>query len=178
MFLIVHRLAWQRHKQNNSIRSQLASTRVPTAEVAPDSAEEDAQVIVGWERRGEEEEDPDYEARVDCPPTPIVVAYTRINLREADGEFVPSPLPKSPPTVSQSVRTALERVADSTPPLKKSVTSAIARASSLANAGKTKNSSNKSRKRTSIAGTIVNMLERMDSLSGGGDMAVADGCYD
>jgi hypothetical protein len=83
--------------------------RVPTAEVAPDSAEEDALVIVGWERRGEEEEDPDYEARVDCPPTPIVAAYTRINSHEADGEFVPSPSPKSPPTISQSVRTALER---------------------------------------------------------------------
>jgi len=49
----------------------------------------------------------------------------------------------------------------------------MARASSLAKAGKTKNSSNKSRERTSIAGTIVNMLERMDSSSSGGDMTVA-----
>jgi hypothetical protein len=94
-------------------------------------------------------------------------------VREADGEFVPSPSPTSPPTVSQSVRTALERAADFTPPLGKSVTSAIARASSLAKTGKTKNSLNKNKERTSIARTIVSMLERMDSLSGGGDMAAA-----
>ncbi len=130
---------------NNYIHSQLALTRVPMAEVAPDSAEEDAQVIVGWEHWGEEEEDPDYEARVDCPPTPIVAAYTGINAREADGEFVPSPSPKSLTTVLQSVRTTLKRAEDSTPPLGKNVTSMIARASSLAKAGKTKNSLNKSR---------------------------------
>ena len=160
-------------RANDFIRTQLASTRVPTAEVAHDSAEEDAHVIAGWERRGEEEEDPDYEARVDCPPTPIVAAYTRINAREADGEFVESSSPKTPPAISQSVRTALERAAETTPPLGKSVSNAMARASSLAKAGKTKNSSNKSRERTSIAGTIVNMLERMDSSSSGGDMTVA-----
>lgn len=106
-------------------------------------------------------------------PTPIVDAYTQINAREAYGEFVPSPSPKSPPTVSQSIRSALVRAAESTPPLGKSVTSAIARASSLARSEKTKNSSNKNKERTSIAGSIIRMLERMDSSSGGGDMAAA-----
>jgi len=161
---------------NNNIRSQLASTRAPTAEIV-DSGDEDARVVAEWERRREEEDDSEYDARIDQPPTPIVGAYTRITAREVDGEFVPSPSPKSP-SMSQSFRSALDRAAESTPPLSKSVSSAIAKASSLAKSEKTKNSSNKSKERTSIAGTIVKMLERMDSSSGGGlggsgDMAAA-----
>ena len=49
--------------------------------------------------------------------------------------------------------------------MSKSVQNAMARAESLAKAAKTKNSSNKKKERTSIAGTIVKMMERIDSSS-------------
>ena len=49
--------------------------------------------------------------------------------------------------------------------MSKSVRSAMARAELLAKADKTKNLSNKSKERTSIAGTIVKMIERIDSSS-------------
>ena len=92
-------------------------------------------------------------ARTDCPPSPIIAAYIRINTREDDREFVPSRSPTSS-FMLQSIRTTLDRAAESTPPLLKSVSSAIiAKASSLAKSEKTKNSSNKSKERTSIAST-------------------------
>ena len=49
--------------------------------------------------------------------------------------------------------------------MSKSVQSAMARAESLTKAAKTKNASNKKKERTSIAGTIVKMIERIDSSS-------------
>ena len=107
-----------------------------------------------WECQREEEEYDNYCASTDCPPSSIVAVYTRINAHEADGEFVPSPLSPMSPSMSQNIRTALDRVTDSTPPLSKSVSSTIARTSSLAKSEKTKNLSNKSKERTLIAGTI------------------------
>ena len=50
-------------RANGLIRSQLASSRVPTAEAE-------------WESRREEEEFQEYTNSIDNPPTPIVVAYT------------------------------------------------------------------------------------------------------
>jgi len=47
----------------------------------------------------------------------------------------------------------------------KSVRSAMVRTESLAKADKTKNSSNKSKERTSIAGSIAKMIDRIDSSS-------------
>ncbi len=67
------------------------------------------------------------------------------------------------PCISQSVDSALKRAAESTPTLAKSVKDAMSRAESYAKAQKTKNSSNKNKERASVAGTIVKMLERMDS---------------
>jgi hypothetical protein len=118
-------------RANGFIRSQLASSRVPTAEVVGDN---DVRVIAKWESRREEEEFQDYSDRIDDPPSPIVAAYTWINARDDDGEFA---LPTSP-SRTQSVRSALEKAADSTPPMSKSVCSAMARAESLAKARRTK----------------------------------------
>ncbi len=89
-------------RANGFIHSQLASSQVPTAEVVGD---DDAWVIAGWESRREEEEFQDYSDRIDDPLSPIVVAYTRINARDGDGEFV---LPTSP-SRTQSVCSALEK---------------------------------------------------------------------
>ncbi len=142
-------------RANGLIRSQLASSRVPTAEVVGD---DDARVIAKWESRREEEEFQDYSDRIDDPPSPIVAAYTRINARDADSLFA-SP---TSPSRTQSVCITLEKAAESTPTMSKSVRSAMARAELLAKADKTKNSSIKSKERTSIAGTIVKMIERID----------------
>ena len=60
-------------RANGLIRSQLASSQVPTAEVVEDN---DARVIAEWESRREEEEFQDYSDRIDNPPSPIVAAYT------------------------------------------------------------------------------------------------------
>ncbi len=49
--------------------------------------------------------------------------------------------------------------------MSKSVQSAMARAELLAKADKTKNLSNKNKERTSLAGMIVKMIERIDSSS-------------
>ena len=76
------------------------------------------------------------------PPTPIVAAYTRVNARDADSLFA---LPKLP-SQTQSVCSALEKAAESTPPMSKSVQSAMARAESLVKAATTKNASNKKRR--------------------------------
>ena len=60
-------------RANGLIRSQLASSRVSTAEVVED---DDARMIAEWENRREEEEFQEYTNRIDNPPTPIVAAYT------------------------------------------------------------------------------------------------------
>ena len=71
-------------RANGFIRSQLASSRVPTAEVVQDN---DVRVIAKWESRREEEEFQDYSDRIDNPPSPIVAAYTRVNASDADSLF-------------------------------------------------------------------------------------------
>jgi len=146
-------------RANGLIRSQLASSRVPTAEVVED---DDARMIAEWESRREEEEFQEYTDRIDNPPTPIVAAYTRVNARDADDSLFASP---TSPSQTQSVHSALEKAAESTPPMSKSVQSAMARGESLAKAANTKNASNKKKERTSIAGTIVKMIEWIDSSS-------------
>ena len=145
-------------RANGFIHSQLVSSRVPTAEVFED---DDARVIAEWESRRKEEEFQDYSNRIENPPSPIVAAYTRVNARDADSLFASPTLPSQ----TQSVCSALEKAAESTPPMLKSVQNAMARAESLAKAAKTKNSSTKKKERTSIAGTIVKMIERIDSSS-------------
>ena len=50
-------------------------------------------MVAEWESRREEEEFKDYSNRIDDPPSPIVVAYTRIIVRDADGEFASPTLP-------------------------------------------------------------------------------------
>ena len=147
-------------RANGFIRSQLASSRVPTAEVVVE--DDDARVIAEWESRRKEEEFQDYSDRVENPPSPIVAAYTRVNARDAADSLFASPTSASQ---SQSICNALEKAAESSPPMSKSVQTAMARAESLAKAAKTKNSSNKKKERTSIAGTIVKMIERIDSSS-------------
>ena len=104
----------------------------------------------------------DYSNRVENPPSPIVAAYTRVNACDAADSLFASPTSASQ---SQSICNALEKAAESSPPMSKSVQTAMARAESLAKAAKTKNSSNKKKERTSIAGTIVKMIERIDSSS-------------
>ena len=70
------------------------------------------------------------------------------------------------PSISQSVDSALKtRAAESTPTDAKSALDELSCASSYLKAEKTKNSSNKNKEQTSVAGTIVKMLERMDSSS-------------
>jgi hypothetical protein len=123
--------------------------------------DDDARVIAEWESRRKEEEFQDYSNRIENPPSPIVAAYTRVNARDADSLFASPTLPSQ----TQSVCSALEKAAESTPPMLKSVQNAMARAESLAKAAKTKNSSTKKKERTSIAGTIVKMIERIDSSS-------------
>jgi hypothetical protein len=123
--------------------------------------DDDARVIAEWESRRKEEEFQDYSDRIENPPSPIVAAYTRVNAHDADSLFA-SP---TSPSQTQSVCSALEKAAESTPPMSKSVRSAMARAESLAKAAKMKNSSNKKKERTSITGTIVKMIERIDSSS-------------
>jgi len=105
----------------------------------------------------------DYSNCIDNPPTPVVAAYTRMNARRSDasGEF-DSP---ASPSLKQSVSRALCRATETSPPLLQSVHNAMVRAESVAKADKTKNSSNKGRERTSIAGTIVKMMERIESSS-------------
>jgi hypothetical protein len=148
-------------RANGFIRSQLVSSRVPTAKVVDE--DDDGRVIAEWESRREEEEFQDYSDRIDNPPSPIVAAYTRVvNARDDADSLFASPTSASQ---SQSIRNALEKAAESTPPMSKSVRTAMARAESLAKAAKTKNSSNKKKERTSIAGTIVKMIERIDSSS-------------
>ena len=146
-------------RANGFIHSQLASHRVPTAEVFEDN---DARVIAEWESRRKEEEFQDYSDRIENPPSPNVAAYTRVNTAcDADSLFA-SP---TSPSQTQSVCSAFEKAAESTPPMSKSVQNAMARAESLAKAAKMKNSSNKKKERTSITGTIVKMIERIDSSS-------------
>jgi len=101
-------------RANGLIRSQLASSRVPAAEVVEN---DDARVIAKWESRREEEELQDYSDLIDNPPSPIVAAYTRVNARDADSLFVLPTLPSQ----TQSVRSALDKAAESTPPMSKSV---------------------------------------------------------
>ncbi len=66
------------------------------------------------------------------------------------------------PSISQSVNSALKKVAESTPTMSKSIQDALLCADSFAKSQKTKNSSNKNKERTSVAGTIVKLLNRMD----------------
>ena len=98
-------------RANGFIRSQLESSRVPTAEVVVE--DDDARVIAEWESRRKEEEFQDYSDRIENPPSPIVAAYTRVNARDADSLFA-SP---TSPSQTQSVRSALEKAAESTPPM-------------------------------------------------------------
>ncbi len=78
----------------------------------------------------------DYSDRIDNPPSPIVAAYTRVvNARDDADSLFASPTSASQ---SQSIRNALEKAAESTPPMSKSVRTAMARAESLAKAAKTK----------------------------------------
>ncbi len=149
---------------NRSIRAQLALNRVPTAEIVVEDDDARMTVEVEWETRRELEEFLDYSDRIDDPPSPIVVAYTRVNavnVCDTDGEF----LSPTRPSLSQSVCCALKKAAEGTPPMLKSVCSAMARTESLAKAGKTKNLSNKSKERTSIARSIAKMIDRIDSSS-------------
>ncbi len=74
-------------RANGFIRSQLASSRIPTAEVVGD---DDARVIDEWESRREEEEFQDYSDRIDDPPSPVIAAYTQINAHDADSLFAPN----------------------------------------------------------------------------------------
>ena len=97
-------------RANGFIRSQLASSRVPTAEVFED---DDVRVIAEWESQRKEEEFQDYSDRIENPPSPIVAAYTRVNARDADSLFA-SP---TSPSQTQSVHSALEKAAESTPPM-------------------------------------------------------------
>jgi hypothetical protein len=101
-------------RANGFIRSQFASSRVPTADVVVE--DDDARVIAQWESQREEEEFQDYSDRIDSPPSPIVAAYTRVNARDADSLFA------SPTSASQlqSIRNALEKAAESTPLMSKS----------------------------------------------------------
>jgi hypothetical protein len=85
----------------------------------------------------------DYSDRIENPPSPIIAAYTRVNAHDADSLFA-SP---TSPSQTQSVCSALEKAAENTPPMSKSVRSAMARAESLAKAAKMKNSSNKKKER-------------------------------
>ncbi len=82
--------------------------------------------------------------------------------RDGAGEEVGSPFL---PSRTQSVINALRRAAETTLPMEKSVRDAMIRAESFAKVQKTKNSSNKSKERASVAGTIVKMLDRMDSFT-------------
>jgi hypothetical protein len=68
-------------------------------------------------------------------------------------------------SISQSVDSALKRAAESTPTVAKSMKDAMSHAESHAKAQKTKKMSNKNKEQVSVAGTIVKMLERMDSSS-------------
>jgi hypothetical protein len=61
------------------------------------------------------------------------------------------------------VSNALRRAAETTLPMEKSVRNAMIWVELFAKAQKTKNSSNKSKEQASVAGTIVKMLNRMDS---------------
>ncbi len=120
---------------NRSIRAQLASNQVPTAEIVGD--DDDARMIAEWETRRELEEGKDYSNRIDDPPSPIVVAYTRvnaINVCDADCEFM-SPTQSS---LSQSVHSALKKAAEKSPPMSKSIHSAMVKTESLAKAETTK----------------------------------------
>ncbi len=67
------------------------------------------------------------------------------------------------PSRTQSVSNALRRAAETTLPMEKSVRNAMIWVELFAKAQKTKNSSNKSKEQASVAGTIVKMLNRMDS---------------
>ena len=91
-------------RANGFICSQLALSQVPTAEVV--GKDDDARVIAEWESRREEEEVKDYSNHIDNPPSPIVVAYTQIDARDADGEFA---LPTSP-SLTQNVLRLCRRV--------------------------------------------------------------------
>jgi hypothetical protein len=69
------------------------------------------------------------------------------------------------PSISQSVDSTLKRVAESTPTVAKSVKDAMSRAESYAKVQKIKYSSKKNKERASVAGTIIKILDRMDSSS-------------
>jgi hypothetical protein len=146
---------------NQCIRSQLASTRVPTAEIVLDE-----EMIAEWNRQRDDEDHDEYHDRIDRPPDHIVEAVTR-SLAESDGSFRDGAGEEdgSPflPSRTQSVSNALRRAAEMTPPMEKSVRDAMIWAESFAKAQKMKNFSNKSKERASVAGTIVKMLDRMDS---------------
>ncbi len=67
------------------------------------------------------------------------------------------------PSRTQSVSNALRRAAETTPPMEKIMRDAMIWAELFAKAQKMKNLSNKSKERVSVVGTIVKMLDRMDS---------------
>lgn len=143
-------------RANESIRSQLASSRVRTATVV-----DDQDIVNEWEAQRDDEDFDECLQRRGNPPDYVVDAYGR--LQEAlEGEVGSGDSPFSP-SISQSVGSALKRAAETTPTIEKSAKDALARASSYIKAQKTKNSSNKNKERTSVAGTIAKMLDRMDS---------------
>ena len=67
-------------RANASIRSQLASSRVPTATVV-----NDREVVDEWERQREDENFADFTARIDNPPDYIVDAVTRLQDADSGG---------------------------------------------------------------------------------------------
>ncbi len=147
---------------NQYIRSQLASSRVPTATVV------DQELVDDWDCHRDDEDYDEYCDRRDHPPDHIVKAVTRLQQAESgvtggggagvdDSPFSPS--------ISQSVDSALKRAVELTPTVAKSVKDAMSRAESYAKAQKMKNSSNKNKERASVMGTIIKMLDRMDSSS-------------
>jgi hypothetical protein len=123
-------------------------------------------MIAEWSCQRDDEDADEYRDQIDHPPNHIVEAVTCLLaesdglLRDGAGEEDGSPFL---PSRTQSVSNALRRAAETTPPMEKSVRDAMIRAESFAKAQKTKNLSNKSKEQASVAGTIVKMLDRMDS---------------
>ncbi len=77
------------------------------------------------------------------------------------------------PSIAQSVSAAMKKAAKATPTLEKSVKEALKRASSFSMKEKTKNLSNKNKERSSIAGTISKVMEKIDSESSESLMATS-----
>jgi hypothetical protein len=149
-------------RANQYICSQLASSRVPTTTVV------DQELVDDWDHHHDNKDYDKYCDRRDHPPDHIVEAVTRLQQAESGvtggGRAGVDDSPFSP-SISQSVDSALKRVAELTLTVVKSVKDAMSHAESYAKAQKTKNLSNKNKERASVTGTIIKMLDRMDSSS-------------